>query len=199
MRREDDDLNELPALVEAWKQGDSGAFDRVVELVYDDLRAIASRHLRGERAGHTLNTTALVHEAYVALSERTTPGWQGRPQLLALISRVMRHLLIDHARRKRADKRGGDAVFVPLDESNVSSQEQAYEVLAVNEVLERLEVRDERLARIVEYRFFGGMPATEIAEVLGVSPRTVERGWRRARSYLHATLTPPRPAAGQGP
>ena len=194
MPSQDDHDHDLPGLVERWHGGDAGAFERIVELVYDDLRGIAHRHLETERAGHTLNTTALVNEAYVALSERTGPEWRGRPQFFALLSRVMRHVLIDHARRRRAEKRGGGETHLALDDQSTGVDAQVFELLAVNDVLERLEARDERLARIVECRFFGGMAAPEIAEALGVSARTIERGWTRARAYLHAALTADRPS-----
>ena len=188
MPSQDDHQHELPLLVERWRAGDETAFDRVVELVYDDLRSIAHRHLETERANHTLDTTALVHEAYMAMSERTGPEWRGQPQFYALLSRVMRHVLIDHARKRRAEKRGGGEIHLSLDDQSPRVDSQIFELLAINDVLERLEARDERLARIVECRFFGGMAAPEIAKALGISARTVERGWTRARAYLFSVL-----------
>ena len=182
--------DDLPSLVRRWTAGDRDAFDRVVDLLYDDLRAIAHRHLRSERPDHTLTTTALVHEAYVELSARTGPVWQGRPQFFALLSRVMRHVLIDYARRRNADKRGGGELCVPLDANTSGAATELVELLALDAALEQLEVRDERLARIVECRFFGGMPEAEVAEALGVSTRTVERDWQRARAYLYTMLSP---------
>lgn len=181
--------HELSGLVQQWTAGDRGAFDRIVELLYDDLRAIAHQQLQMERPDHTLSTTALVHEAYLQLSGRTGPEWRGRPQFLALLSRVMRHVLVDYARRRKAAKRGGGGVHVPLDESTAGADAELFELLAVNEALDRLEAQDEQLARIVECRFFGGMPVADIAEALGLSMRTVERSWTRARLYLHAALT----------
>jgi RNA polymerase sigma factor (TIGR02999 family) len=182
--------DELAALVERWTAGDRAAFDEVVNLLYDDLRAIAHRHLQSERPDHTLTTTALVHEAYVELSRRTGPAWQGRAQFFALLSKVMRHVLIDYARRRKATKRGGSDVRVPLDENTVGIgvDEGFVELLALNRALDQLELRHERLARVVECRFFGGMPEAEIAEAFGVSTRTVERDWKRARAYLHTLL-----------
>lgn len=181
--------DELPGLFHQWTDGDRGAFDRIVELLYDDLRAIAHRHLQIERPDHTLSTTALVHEAYVQLSARTGPEWRGRPQFLALLSRVMRHVLIDYARRRRASKRGGMNVRVPLDENTTGADSELVELLALNQALDQLEAQDEQLARIVECRFFGGMQSADTAEALGVSLRTVERSWARARMYLHTALT----------
>ena len=185
--------DDLPALVQRWTAGDRAAFDRLIDVLYDDLRAIARRHLQDERPDHTLTTTALVHEAYLELSGRTGPVWQGRPQFFALVSRVMRHVLIDHARRRNAVKRGGGGLRVPLDESTSGPDAAFLELLSLNQALEQLEARDDRLARIVECRFFGGMPEEEIAEALGVSTRTVERDWSRARAYLFTLLAPAPP------
>jgi RNA polymerase sigma factor (TIGR02999 family) len=180
--------DELPGLVQRWTEGDRSAFGQVVELVYDDLRAIAHRHLRSERPDHTLSTTALVHEAYVQLSNSTGPSWRGRPQFFALLSRVMRHVLVDYARRRKAARRGGNDVRVPLEEGTARAESELFELLAVNRALDELERHDEQLARVVECRFFGGMTDADIAEAFGVSTRTVERSWARARTYLHAVL-----------
>jgi len=181
--------DDLPSLVRRWTAGDRSAFDRVVDLLYDDLRAIAHKHLQSERPDHTLTTTALVHEAYVELSARTGPAWQGRAQFFALLSRVMRHVLIDCARRRNAAKRGGGDVCVPLDENRSGAAIALVELLSLDKALDQLEARDARLARVVECRFFGGMPEEEIAEALGVSTRTVERAWQRARAYLFTLLS----------
>ena len=178
----------LPVLVERWAAGDLEAFDRVVELLYDDLRRIAHRHLTRERDEHTLSTTALVHEAYIELSKRTGPAWRGRPQFFALVSKVMRHLLIDYARRRNAERRGGQELHVPLDEGRIGATTREVELLTLDDALNQLEEHDERMARIVECRFFGGMKHKEIGEALGVSTRTVEREWRRARAYLFTML-----------
>jgi RNA polymerase sigma factor (TIGR02999 family) len=184
------DPEDLAALVERWTRGDREAFDRLTEVLYDDLRAIAHRHLRTERPDHTLTTTALVHEAWVELSGRTGPAWRGRAQFFALLSRIMRNVLVDYARRRQADKRGGSDIRVPLDENAARVDAEVFELLRVNQALEQLEARDKRLAAVVECRFFGGMPEAQIAEALGVSARTVERDWRRARAYLYALLSP---------
>jgi len=179
----------LPELVRRWNEGDTQAFDTLVEIVYDDLRSIAHSHLKRERDDHTLNTTALVNEAYLALSKRTGPNWQGRAQFFALVSRVMRHLLIDHARKREAIKRGSRNRKVPLDEDTTGADAELVQLLTIDQALERLEERDERMARIVECRYFGGMPHAEVAEALGVSVRTVERDWARARTYLYRVLS----------
>lgn len=186
----------LEALVQRWADGDRSAFDEVVALLYDELHAMAHRHLQGERASHTLTTTALVHEAYVELSHRTGPAWRGRAPFFALLSKVMRHVLVDYARRRNAVKRGGGAVHVELDDDAAGAGDGLIEVLAVNRALEHLEARDARLARLVECRFFGGMPEQDIAEAFGVSTRTVERDWIRARAHLHAFLSAATPAPG---
>jgi RNA polymerase sigma factor (TIGR02999 family) len=186
--------DELSELVRHWNGDNGEALNRLTALLYDELRQIAHSHLLRERDGHTLSTTALVHEAYVQLARRTGPAWRGRAQFLALVSRVMRHVLVDYARRLNAEKRGGAGVRVELDEDMAAIDVEAVELLSVNRALDQLAAKDERLARIVECRFFGGMRETEIAEALGVSERTIERDWRRARAYLLTML-----AAGDEP
>ncbi len=193
------DVDKLSELVQRWNDGDRGALDEIVELLYDDLRAIAHRNLNRERDEHTLTTTALVHEAYVKLSERTGSGWKGRPQFLALASKVMRHLLIDYARSRNATRRGGNEIHVPLDEDRDGSDSEVVELLSLDQALNRLEERDERMARIVECKFFGGMPYAEIADAFGVSVRTVERDWTRARAYLLADLSRDEPPSRAAP
>ena len=180
--------DDLQALVQHWTDGDRDSFDRITEILYDELRVMAHRQLQSERPDHTLTTTALVHEAYVELSGRTGPQWRGRGQFFALLSRVMRHVLIDYARSRNTAKRGGGEIRVELDETKSGADAEIFELLSVNQALEQLEARDARLARLVECRFFGGMPESEIAEALGVSTRTVERDWKRARAYLHTVL-----------
>lgn len=189
----------LQELVQRWTDGDTAAFDKVVEIVYDDLRAIAHNHLKQERNDHTLNTTALVHEAYMALANQTGPDWRGRSQFFALVSKVMRQLLIDHARKRRTLKRGGHDVRVALDENTVGTDAELDRLLSLDQALNQLEERGERMARIVECRYFGGMPHGEIAEVVGVSVRTVEREWARARTYLFAMLSPAVPPEESAP
>ena len=187
------DRDQLTALVERWNDGDRAALDEVVELLYDDLRTLAHRNLYSERDDHTLTTTALVNEAYLKLSKLTGSGFKGRPQFLGLASKVMRHLLIDYARRRNAARRGGNEIHVPLDENRGGSDPEVVELLTLDRALDRLERRDERMARIVECRFFGGMPQAEIADAIGVSVRTVERDWIRARAYLLAELSKDEP------
>ncbi len=183
------DQVQLTGLVERWNDGDREALDQIVDLLYDDLRTLAHRNLYSERDDHTLTTTALVNEAYLKLSKLTGSGFKGRPQFLALASKVMRHLLIDYARRRNAVRRGGKEIHVPLDESRAGTDPEVVELLTLDRALDRLERRSERMARIIECRFFGGMAQAEIADAIGVSVRTVERDWTRARAYLLADLS----------
>ncbi len=182
--------DDISVLVEAWSDGSQEAFHQLVTLLYDDLRDLAHAHLRRERDGHTLDTTALVHEAYVQLAGQTGPSWRGRARFFAFLSRVMRHVLVDYARRRRAGKRGGGAVRVPIEAADVRLETGVVDLLALNEALDRLSELDPQLTAIVECRFFGGLTTGEVAEALGVSKRTVERGWWRARAYLFTMLSP---------
>lgn len=179
---------DISKYLEAWSQGSEAALSGLIDIVYDDLRAIAHRHLRMERTGHTLNTTALVHEAYLHLADRTGPEWRGRPQFFALVSRVMRHVLIDYARVRNAAKRGGGRIRVPMPETGTEDA-TLVELLAMDQALRQLAEKDARLARVVECRFFGGLSDAEIAETLGISERTVTRDWKRARAYLFQMLS----------
>lgn len=170
-------------------RGDEDALDRLFPLVYEDLQRVAHRRLRAERPGHTLNTTALVHEAYVRLVDRTRVEWNDRAHFFAVASRVMRHVLVDYARRKQAQKRGGGAVRVPLQEEMASVEPAFDDLLDLDDALSDLAERHERMGDVVECRFFGGMTVEETAEALSVSVRTVERDWTRAKAYLHRALT----------
>lgn len=184
--------NDVTTLLQDWSAGDEEAFDRVVELVYGDLSRIARRHLRSERANHTLDTQALVHESYLNLVDRPSGEWQNRAQFYAVASRVMRRILIDYARSRRRQKRGGDRLRVTFDEAmeaaTASEIRDLDQLLALEEALESLERLDERLARVVECRFFGGLSVGETAEALSVSRRTAERDWTRARAHLRRRL-----------
>lgn len=170
------------------RNGDTRAADRLWTEVYDELRLVARSKLRGERAGHTLSTTALVHEAYLRLVDQTQIEWEDRLHFFAMASRVMRNILIDYARRRKAEKRGGDAPHLQLEEVDVAGHSSVDMFLALNRALNQLASVDERLAQIVEYRFFGGLKEAEIAQLLDVSPRTVRRDWRKARGWLAHAL-----------
>lgn len=178
---------ETRRLLTALAEGDRSAFDDLFARVYDELRAIAHGHLARERAGHTLNTTALVHEAYMSLAGGSAE-YQDRAHFFAVASRAMRNVLVDYARGRAAAKRGGERVQIELRDDLTVLKSRVAELIELDDALTRLEQRDERLGRIVEYRFFGGMSVPETAAALGVSSRTVERDWTRARSYLFSAL-----------
>lgn len=183
----DQDPSELTGLLAAARNGDKEAADRIFPIVYRELHQIAARHMRLERAGHTLQPTALVHEAYLRLTRQ--PGdWKDRTHFFALASRVMRNVLVDGARTRLAQKRGAGAGVVPLDQIMVATPEQDLDVLAIDEALNRLHALNERHARVVEMTFFAGLAEEEIAAVLGVSVRTVHRDWATARAWLHSQL-----------
>jgi len=179
---------EVTELLSAVRRGEAGAIDRLVPLVYDELRAAARRQLAGRRLGQTLDTTDLVHETYLKLVDRSRADWRDRTHFLAASAVAMRHILVDSARRRAAVKRGGDAHRTPLRESRVGVEGQVAEILAVDEALTVLESFDPKLSRLVELRFFGGWRIDEIAELRSVSGRTVLRDWRKARAFLYRAL-----------
>lgn len=188
------DSREITGLLEAHAAGDDDALEQLIPLVYDDLRRIARQRLRSERSSHTLNTTAVVHEAYLRLVDVSDPDWNGRAHFFAVSSRLIRNLLIDYARRRKADKRGGDAIRIPLNEELDAASidaPAAVDLLALDDALKALARHDGRMERVVECRFFGGLTVRETAHVLGVSTRTVERDWTRAKAYLYRALTRP--------
>ena len=167
----------------------AGALDDVFPAVYEELRRVARRHLRGESTGHTLGTTALVHEAYLELSRLEHIRWPGQAYVLAAASRAMRRILIDFAVARRAQKRGGGAVAEPLGDAVAMAVSRGDELLALDEALDGLAAVNERYVRVVECRFFGGMSVEETAEALGTSPATVKRDWTVARAWLHRELS----------
>jgi RNA polymerase sigma factor (TIGR02999 family) len=169
--------------------GDPSAIDRLLPLVYDELRRMADRALRREHPDHTLGTTGLVHEAYLKLVDQTRAGWRSRAHFYAVAAIAMRRILVDYARRHRRAKRGGGQRPVSLDESVVSLDERAENLVALDEALTRLAELNPRLSRVVECRFFGGLTEEEIAEALGVTARTVKRDWAKARGWLYQELT----------
>jgi RNA polymerase sigma factor (TIGR02999 family) len=179
----DSSPGQVTQLLAQWSEGDEAAFSALVTLVYDDLRAIAHRRLLASQHD-TLATTALVNEVYLRLVGHAGGQWEGRAQFFGFASRAMRHILVDHARRARAEKRGGSAVQIALDDIRAPGNDAAGDVLGVDEAIDRLAQRNVRMAQIVELRFFGGFNVVETAEVLGTSVRTVEREWTRAKAYL---------------
>jgi len=171
------------------RDGDRAALDELLPLVYGELRRIAQSHLRRERAGHTLQSTALVHEAYLRLIGATRPGWQDRAHFFGIAANAMRQILVDHARARAAAKRGSGAERLELTESMSAGGEPEVDVLALDEALGRLAALDRVQARIVELRFFAGLTIDECAEALAISPATVKRDWTSARAWLHRELS----------
>ncbi len=177
---------DITALLRELQAGDGRALDRLTPLLYDELRRIARHKLRFERANHTLNTTALVHEAYLQLVKQEDTTWQSRVHFMAVASKVMRRILLTYAERRRAQKRGGGRQKVPLEDIHaVITDERADELIALDEALDRLAAFDEKGAQMVQYRFFGGLTQKEIGEVMGMSERTVRRHWVVAKSWIH--------------
>lgn len=178
------EASEITRLVSRWSEGEEEAFDRLIELVYDDLRQMAHRHLARVGRDEILDTTVLVHEAYVKLAGLDSWSRRGKAQFFAFCSKAMRRILIDFARKRHAEKRGGTRVQVPLDENTAAVDADIADILAVEDALLKLEAKNQRMSRIVECRYFGGMTVPETAAALGTSSRTVEREWARARAYL---------------
>jgi RNA polymerase sigma-70 factor, ECF subfamily len=184
----------VTAALVAWGRGESGAADRLLELVYPELHRIAERQMRRERAGHTLQPTALVHEAYLKLVDQTRVDWRNRAQFLGVAAQAMRRLLVDHARGRARDKRGGGATLVELDsdaESAAAVAARSVDLLALDQALERLAELDPAQARLVELRFFGGLSVEEAAAALGLSTATAGRDFRSARAFLARELGAP--------
>jgi RNA polymerase sigma factor (TIGR02999 family) len=175
-------------LLQQWSQGDDSALAELTPLVYEELRRLAHHYMEGERPDHTLQTTALVNEAYLRLADQTNPNWQSRAHFLAVAARAMRRILVSYARSNRAQKRGGGGAKIELDEAAIMSPEQSNEIVDVHEALERLATLDERKARVVELKYFGGLSHDEIAEVLKISTITVRRDWVFAKTWLYDEL-----------
>ncbi|NNF27075.1 MAG: sigma-70 family RNA polymerase sigma factor [Gemmatimonadetes bacterium] len=182
------DPQEITRLVSAWSDGDEVAFDRLIDLVYGDLRRIAQHHIRLGSRDVVLNTTMLVHEAYLKIARVDSGEWPSRAQFFAFCSKVMRRILIDFARKRRSQKRGGGQIRVTLGDEVAALEADTEEILALEDALQRLEQKSPRMARIVECRFYGGMSVPETAEALSTSSRTVEREWTRARAYLRQAM-----------
>lgn len=191
------DHDDVTRLLHAWTAGDLEARERVLVLVYGELRRRAAAQLRRERPGHTLQPTALVHEAYIRLVDQRRAAWQNRAQFLAVASQVMRRILVDGARARRADKRGAGGIHVPLDDAPpVPVPALDVDVLDLDAALERLSALDQRKGQIAELRFFGGLSLEETGHVLQVSEKTVERHWQAARAWLFRELST-RPAEAE--
>ena len=181
--------SEVTILLRQMRDGrDSEAVGRLMPLVYQELRRLAGHYMKNERADHTLQPTALVHEAYIKLVNDQF-DWQNRAHFIGVAAQAMRRILVDHAREQNASKRGGDQAHINLDDAFVLSPERGSELVALDDALDRLERVDARQSRIVELRFFGGLSVEEIAEVTQLSPRTVKRDWSVARAWLHRQVT----------
>jgi len=177
-------------MLKEWSGGNMDVLDSLMPLVYEELRRQASRYLRKERAGHTLQTTALIHEAYIKLIDQKSVEWQNRAHFFAIASVAMRRILVDHARERHRSKRGGEAENLPLDEAlQISANEKSVDLIALDEALNRLAKFDSRQARVVELRYFSGLSNDETAEVLGVSNATVRLDWNLAKAWLKQEIT----------
>jgi len=180
--------HEVTQLLQQWSRGDDAALAELTPLVYQELRRLAHHYMEGQRPDHTLQTTALANEAYLRLADQTSPSWQSRAHFFAVAARAMRQILVNYARSKRAQKRGGGALKVELDEGAIVSPEQSKAIVDLHEALERLGTLDSRKARVVELKYFGGLNHDEIAEVMKVSTVTVRRDWVFAKAWLYDEL-----------
>lgn len=184
----DQPSHDVTRLLHDWSEGDEGAAERLMPLVYDELRRLARDYLRRERPDHTLQPTALVNEAYLKLVDQSRVNWQNRHHFYGIAAQMMRRVLVDHARAHAAEKRGGARRKVSLDEANVPTGERAAELVALDEALQKLAAVFPRKGRVVELRFFGGLSVEESAAVLGVSDKTVMREWESAKLWLYREL-----------
>jgi RNA polymerase sigma-70 factor (ECF subfamily) len=178
-------------LLVQWSQGDDAALVKLTPLVYEELRRVAHHYLSGQRSGHTLQTTALVNEAYLRLADQTNPHWQNRAHFFAVAARAMRQILVSYARSQQAQKRGGGVIKVDLDQAAFVSPGESKEILDLHEALEQLSTLDSRKAQVVELKYFGGLSYDEIAEVLKISRITARRDWEFAKVWLYTELRNP--------
>jgi len=179
---------EVTRLLVDWGNGDQAALDELIPLVYDELRRLAGRYMRRESEGHTLQTSALVNEAYLRLVDQQNVKWQNRAHFFAVTAQVMRHILVDHARRRQYAKHGGEAQRVSLAEAELMSEERARELVALDEALDELAELDLRKSRVVALRYFGGLGLEETADALEISVMTVRRDWRAAKAWLYRRM-----------
>ena len=178
-----------------WSRGDSNAPERLMPLVYDELRSLARRYLQRERADHTLQATGLVHEAYLRLVDHDSRNWENRAHFFAVAAQVMRRLLVDHARSRQTAKRGGEREKLQFDDALALSEQPTVDLLALDDALKELVSFDERKSRIVELRFFGGLTTEEIGDVMAISPSTIRREWRIAKAWLRRKIMEGEPDA----
>lgn len=179
----------ITELLASYGRGNKESLDQLMPIVYDELRRQAARYLRREQAGHTLQTTALIHEAYVRLVDQRNMQWQNRAHFFGIAAQMMRRILVDHARSKKRVKRGGSEIRVSLDDANVAAKGQDLDVVALDQALERLAQIDEQQSKVVELRFFSGLSVEETAEVMSISKSTVKRDWSMAKAWLHRELS----------
>jgi RNA polymerase sigma factor (TIGR02999 family) len=172
-----------------WSNGDREALDKLIPIVYQELRRQAARYLRREHPGHTLQTTGLIHEAYLRLIDQRSVQWQNRAHFFAISAQLMRRILVDHARSREAAKRGGSDIKLPLEDGMIASEVREMDLVALDEALERLAAIDPQQGHVVELRFFSGLSVEETAEVLGVSQRTVKRDWNVAKAWLRREIS----------
>lgn len=176
-------------LLAAWSGGDAAALGELMPLVYDELRRMAKRYMNSQPSGHTLQTTALIHEAYLKLADKREKNFANRAHFFAVAANAMRHILVDHARSRQTEKRGGAAQIISLENAPVVSDERAAEIVRLDDALKNLAAADERKSQVVELRYFGGLSVEETAEVLKISPETVMRDWRFAKTWLLRELS----------
>jgi RNA polymerase sigma factor (TIGR02999 family) len=180
---------EITLMLQEWSAGNREALDQLMPLVYEELRRQAARYLRNERSGHTLQTTALIHEAYLKLVDQREVNWQNRAHFYGIAAEMMKRILLDHAKARHREKRGGNAENLPLNEAfYVAADEKRIDLIALDEALSRLAKMDERQARIVEFRYFGGLSVEDTAEVLSISVATVKRDWSSAKAWLRLEI-----------
>jgi RNA polymerase sigma factor (TIGR02999 family) len=182
------DQQDVTILLAGLKKGDNEAASKLIPIVYDELRRLAGGYMRRERSDHTLQATALVHEAYLKLVEQRSVDWQSRAHFFGIAAQVMRRILVDHARGHLREKRGAGERTVPIDEALVFAPEQSLELVKLDEALQRLTKLDARQGKIVELRFFGGLTVEQTAELLGISPKTVKRDWSVAKAWLYSEV-----------
>lgn len=180
---------EISQLLIGWGEGDKAALDKLIPLVYAELRRLARHYMRGERACHTLQTSALVNEAYLRLVDYRKMRWQDRAHFFAVAAQLMRRILVEHARSRRAAKRGGETVQISLSGAAATKEQRTIDLIALDRALSELAVIDERRSRIVELRYFGGLNIEETAAALEISPATVQREWRIAKAWLYRTIS----------
>lgn len=184
-----DSTREITELLQAWQRGDASALERLMPLVMSELRDLAKSYMRKEKQGHTLQTTALINEAYIKLVEQKRVDWQNRSHFFGVAALCMRRILVDHAKAQGRNKRGGSVEHIALSDDKIIPAEKSAELIALDEALQKLSQQDERKSKVVELKYFGGLNMEEIAEVLNVSKTTVEREWRMARAWLQRELS----------